>query len=95
MKLSNNEITFELPVSRQDAVRLNQLKGADVYDLIAMAGKLPAISFRKTKRSCVLLSMPVRATAARIVPFVPNHLIIIQAFQITPCLARKSFYAAH
>lgn len=49
VKLSNNEITVELPISQQAAVKLNQLKGVDVYDLIAMAGKVTRHFFPENK----------------------------------------------
>lgn len=49
MKITNNEITVELPVSRQKAIELNQLKGADIYDLIAMAGKITRHFFPENK----------------------------------------------
>ncbi|WP_238492544.1 biotin synthase BioB [Desulfotruncus alcoholivorax] len=49
MKVSNNEITVEVPVKKQDAVKLNQLTGAGIYDLIALAGRVTRHYFPENK----------------------------------------------
>ncbi|SFG95707.1 biotin synthase [Desulfotomaculum arcticum] len=49
MQAANNEIKAEVPVNKQDAVKLNQLKGAAIYDLTALAGRVTRHSFPENK----------------------------------------------
>jgi len=49
LKILNNEITAGLPVSEQDALRLNELAGTEIYELVTLAGRVTRQSFSENK----------------------------------------------